>query len=87
MSQSNTTNFIIFISVINQLDAQHFWFTISSFHAATCFEHMCSIHVEARNKLIVNKKFCASSWLITEINTLRCTVSKNIKTLLCLLLY
>ena len=29
----------IFISVINQLDAQNFCFTISLFHASTCFEH------------------------------------------------
>ena len=34
-------------------------------------EHMCSKHVEARNKLIVKQKFCASSWLITEINVRR----------------
>ena len=40
-------------------------------------EHMCSKHVEAWNKLIVKQKFCASSWLITEINILRCTVSKT----------
>jgi len=32
----------IFISVINQLDAQNFCFTIRLFHASTCFEHMCS---------------------------------------------
>jgi len=32
----------IFISVINQLDAQNFCFTISLFHASTCFEHMFS---------------------------------------------
>ena len=32
----------IFISVINQLDAQKFCFTISLFHASTCFEHLCS---------------------------------------------
>ena len=32
-------------------------------------EHMCSKHVETRNKLIVKQKFCASSSLITEINT------------------
>jgi len=32
-------------------------------------EHMCLKHVEAWNKLIVKQKFCASSWLITEINT------------------
>jgi len=29
-------------TVINQLDAQSFWFTISLSHASTCFEHMCS---------------------------------------------
>jgi hypothetical protein len=39
----------------------------------------CSKHVEAWNKLIVIQKFCASSWLITEINILRCTVSRTIK--------
>ena len=32
-------------------------------------EHICSKHVEAWNILIVKQKFCASSWLITEINT------------------
>jgi len=42
-------------------------------------EHMCSKHVEAWNKLIVKQKFCASSWLITEINILRSTVSKTSK--------
>ena len=41
---------------------------------------MCSKHVEAWNKLIVKQKFCASSWLITETNILRCTVSKTSKT-------
>ena len=30
-------------------------------------EHMCWKHVEAWNKLIEKQKFCASSWLITEI--------------------
>ena len=29
----------IFISVINQLDTQNVCFTISLFHASTCFEH------------------------------------------------
>jgi len=38
---------VSFISVINQLDAQNFCFTISIFHASTCLEHMCSKHVEA----------------------------------------
>jgi len=112
----------IFISVINQLDAQNFCLIISLFHASTYFEHhviiirrsklhytasgiitpiggrpvhrlretatcrcddtrrciiqfrrpddehMCSKHVEAWNKPIVKQNFCASSWLITEIN-------------------
>ena len=42
-------------------------------------EHMCSKHVETWNKLIVKQKFCASSWLITEIIILSCTVSKTSK--------
>jgi len=42
-------------------------------------EHMCSKHVEAWNKFTVKQKFCATSWLITEINILRCTVSKMSK--------
>ena len=42
-------------------------------------EHVCSEHVEALNKLIVKQKFCASSWLITEINIPICTVSKTSK--------
>jgi hypothetical protein len=42
-------------------------------------EHMCSKHVEAWNKLTVKQKFCASSWLITEINIPRCTVRKTSK--------
>jgi len=29
----------------------------------------CSKHVEAWNKLTVKQKFCASSWLITKINS------------------
>jgi len=37
-----TVHLSILISVINQLDAQKFCFTVSSFHASTCFEHMCS---------------------------------------------
>ena len=40
---------------------------------------MCSKHVEAWNKFIVKQKYCASSWLITELNILRCTVSKTSK--------
>ena len=37
-----TVHLSIFISLINQLDAQNFCFTISLFHASTCFVHMCS---------------------------------------------
>jgi len=73
------TENVYFISVNNQLDAQNFCFTMSLFHASTCLEHMCSKRVKAWNKLIVKQKFCASSWLITEINILRCTVSKTSK--------
>ena len=62
-----TVHLSIFILLMNQIDAQNFCFTISLFHNSTCFEHMCSKHVEAWNKLIVKQKFCASSWLIIEI--------------------
>ena len=31
-------------------------------------KHMYSRHVEAWNKLIAKQNFCASCWLITEIN-------------------
>jgi len=34
-----TVHLSIFILVINHLDAQNFCFTISLFHASTCFEH------------------------------------------------
>ena len=37
-----TVHLSIFISVINQLDAQNVCFATSLFHASTCFEHMCS---------------------------------------------
>jgi len=44
-------------------------------------EHMSSKHIQAWDKLIVKQKFCASSWLITEIIMLRYTVSKTSKKL------
>ena len=37
-----TVHLSIFISVIKQLGAQNFCFTISLFHTSTWFEHMCS---------------------------------------------
>ena len=43
-----TVHLSIFISVINQLDAQNFCFTISLFHASTCFEHYCAHHQEVK---------------------------------------
>ena len=39
----------MFISVINQLDAQNFCFTISLFHASTRFEH--NVLIIRRSKL------------------------------------
>jgi len=42
-------------------------------------EHICSKHVEAWNKTYCETNFCASIWLNTEINILRCTVSKTSK--------
>ena len=41
-------------------------------------KHMCSKHVETWNKLIVKQNVCASMWLITEINKLRCTSKYDI---------
>jgi len=41
--------------------------------------HYCSQHVEAWHKRIVKQKFCATSWVIAEINILKCTVSKTSK--------
>jgi len=41
MQRKRGFNFL-FISVINQLDAQKFCFTISLFHASTRLEHMFS---------------------------------------------
>ena len=52
-----TVHLSIFISVINQIYAQNVCFTKSLFHASTYFEHMCSKHVEAWNKLIVKQTF------------------------------
>jgi len=46
-SHINSKLDVIFVLVINQLYAQNFCFTISLFRASTCFEHMCSKHVEA----------------------------------------
>ena len=62
---------------INQLDPLNF--IISLFQASTCFEHMCSKHVEAWNKLII--KFSASSWLILRNKYIEMHGQQNIKIL------
>ena len=49
-----------FILVINQLDAQNFCFTISLFHASTCFEH----HVLVRRP----KLYYTESGIVTPID-------------------
>ena len=74
----------IIISVFNQLDAQNLFhnkFYFMPLHvSSTCAHHQefkIALHslwyhhtyVEAWNKLIVKPKFCPSSWLVTEINT------------------
>ena len=77
---------IIFILVINQLDAQNFCFTINLFHASTCFEHHVLIIRRSEfyyttsgiiTPMGVKQKCCASSWLITKVNILRRTISKT----------
>ena len=50
----------IFISVINQLDAQNFCFTVSLFHASTCFEHYVLI-------ITSSKLYYTASDIITPI--------------------
>ena len=74
-----------YISVINQLDAHNFCFTIILFHASTCFEHhvliikRSKLHYTASGVithtggcLVHRCKICASSGLITEIYIVRC---------------
>ena len=79
--KTNVKIYSTFISVINQIDAH----TYRCGDTRGCVmqfwppddEHMCSKHIEAWNKLVAKQKFCASSWLITEIYILRCTVSET----------
>jgi hypothetical protein len=47
------------ISVINQIDAQKFCFTISLFHASTCFEHMCS---SSGSQICTTQPLVSSHW-------------------------
>jgi len=53
--------------------------------SSTCAHHQkvkIALHVEAWNKLIVKQKFCASSWLITEIKTTYIYFGKGIAAIL-----
>jgi len=84
-----TVHLSIFISVINQIDAQggrlvHETATCRCDDTRGCVmqfwppdEHMCSKHVEAWNKLIVKQKGFAWSWLITEITEKKCSYSER----------
>ena len=58
-----TVHLSIFILVINQRDAQNFCFTISLFHASTCFKH----HV-----LIIrsSKLYYTASGIITPVGVM-----------------
>jgi len=55
-----TVHLSIFILVINQLDTQNVCFTMSLFHASTCFEH----HVLIIRRL---KLYYTASGIITPI--------------------
>ena len=48
----------LFILVINQLGSQTFCFTISLFHASTCFEHYVLI-------IMRSELYCTASNIIT----------------------
>ena len=58
-----TVHLIIFILVINQLDAQKFCFTISLLYASTCFEH--NVLIIRRSKL-----YYTASGIITPIGVM-----------------
>jgi len=58
-----TENLSLFILVINQIDAQKFCFTISLFHASTCFRH--HVLIIRRSKL-----HYTASGIITRIGVI-----------------
>ena len=62
----------LFISVINQLYAQNF-FTISLFHASTCFEHMCS---SSRGQNCITQSLVSSHRLVHRC-TRRCDDTRD----------
>ena len=66
-----TVHLSIFISVINQLDAQNFCFTISLFHAPTCFKH--HVLIIRRSKL----HYTVLSQPVRRTATYRCDVTRG----------
>jgi len=58
-----TARLSIFISVY-AVDAQNFCFTISLFHASTCFEHMCSL---AGGQNCITEPLLSSHWNKWEV--------------------
>jgi len=65
-----TVRLTIFISVINQLDAQNFCFTIGLLYASTCFEQ--HVLVIRRTKL-----HYSASDIITPIGVMMSTCVRN----------
>ena len=63
-----TLHLNIFISVINQIDAQNICFKVRLFNACTCFEHMCSSS-GGQNYIA---QTLVSSHLVHETATYRC---------------
>ena len=61
-----TVHLSIFISVINQLDAQNVCFTISLFHASTCFEHHVLIIRRSKLHYTASGIFTAIGVMIPE---------------------
>ena len=55
-----TVHLSTFILLTNQLDAQNFCFTVSLFHASTCFEH--NVLIVRRSKL-----YYTASGIITPV--------------------
>ena len=79
-----TNSVPLFISVFNQLDAQNLFhnkFYFMPLHvSSTCAHHQevkIVLHSLWYHHTYRWNKFCTSSWLNTEINILRCTVSKT----------
>jgi len=71
-----------FILVINQIDAQNLFYNkfISCLYMfwASC-AHCQEVKIVLYSLWYHHTYRCASSWLITKINILRCTVSKTSK--------